>query len=479
MKQKAKRLSAFILTAAIILSLTACSGDNTSVSEGNISSGISENNTSSDTSKPQNNTAVENTGNKVDDTLPQCEPANCYYGSIMKGESGYYYNDVITKQIDIVNYYYSAICYYDTVTSKSIPLCAKPQCMHDGNDFCVATGGMSNFNSNYLYNGYIYRLGTEQTDNDNTIKMLRADLLGNELSKVADVYKEPIVDEYRLSSLSGNAVFHYGKAFLTLRVFTESGFENKMFMVDLETGESKQISVPSPENQATRIKSDCFLTLLADGDWLYYTTREAKWNHPIIRDNAHMTYDKTSLYRYNIKTGETELISAMPDIYSSFAVNEDIIYYTVTDRKNNTFSFYSYDIASNKTSTFAENVQMDYIEGKYVSDRKKVTVLTDRSYLYICTQGNSGGTHVKERTENVDFYIYDLEGNLLAHGFKGMESLLDKGKEWNYHFYALNGEIYLYYEGDRKSNDSGIYTIKTEDLINGSTEWTKLYNPGR
>ena len=96
MKQKAKRLSAFILTAAIILSLTACSGDNTSVSEGNISSGISENNTSSDTSKPQNNTAVENTGNKVDDTLPQCEPANIgayHVGSVMKGDSGYYYND--------------------------------------------------------------------------------------------------------------------------------------------------------------------------------------------------------------------------------------------------------------------------------------------------------------------------------------------------------------------------------------------------
>ena len=184
MKQKAKRLSAFILTAAIILSLTACSGDNTSVSEGNISSGISENNTSSDTSKPQNNTAVENTGNKVDDTLPQCEPANIgayHVGSVMKGDSGYYYNDGWQIKYGVFS---GGIVYFDNATGKTIPLCSKPQCLHDGNAFCPSTSFDSSFN--ILYNGYIYRLGEVINNENETIYAIHPSNKIYQVGKIKD-----------------------------------------------------------------------------------------------------------------------------------------------------------------------------------------------------------------------------------------------------------------------------------------------------
>jgi len=93
---KMKKVLSIILTATILLT-TACSDNNTSSVNSqnstisNSSGGVTDNTTSS--------MVVENTPNKVDDTLPQCEPANIgneagtnVYNRIMKGTDGYYYS---------------------------------------------------------------------------------------------------------------------------------------------------------------------------------------------------------------------------------------------------------------------------------------------------------------------------------------------------------------------------------------------------
>ncbi len=471
---KMKKVLSIILTATILLT-TACSDNNTSSVNSqnstisNSSGGVTDNTTSS--------MVVENTPNKVDDTLPQCEPANLNYKNVMKGDSGYYYKDWWQVDDDTFS---RGIVYYDNATGKSIPLCSKPQCMHDGNAFCAS----SSFDSEYdvLYNGYIYRLGYHITETEYAIRLLKSDLQGNELSKVTDVHKG-LLDDSGAYPLIDSLVFHYGKMFLTFEKTNGDQSSRVLYMVDLETGIGKEIYVPEPENKATRIFYQCYRTLVADGEWLYYTTRDIKWDGTKIYDEQHMSYNRTVMYRYNLKSGQTEIISAMPDIYSSFTVNNGIIYYTVADRKNNTFSLYSYDIAKDKTTTFAENIKQEYVEGKYVFDYIKITVITDRKYLYVCTRGVNGSSFLKENNvDDIDFYIYDLEGNQLLHGLPGMETLLDMEKEWSYNFCALDGEIYFYYQDDNdrgsdssENGKSGMYTIKTEDLINGGTEWTKLY----
>lgn len=476
---KMKKVSSMILTAAILLT-TACSDNNTSSVNsqnstiGNSSGGVTDNSTS--------NMVVENTPNKVDDTLPQCQPANLPSASsaftkcVMMGDSGYYYKD--WWQVDEESFS-SGIVYYDNATGMSIPLCAKPQCMHDGNIFCAA----SSFDSEYdvLYNGYIYRLGYHTTETEYTIRLLRSDLQGNELSKVTDVHKGLLGDDGE-RPLIKSVVFHYGKMFLTVTGFSGGDdYGTSIYMTDLGTGENKTIQIAEKGKDIVRMINDVCPFLTCDGDWLYYTTRDVKWDDTKIYNEQHMSYNRTVMYRYNLKSGQTEIIPAMPDIYSSFTVNNSIIYYTVADRKNNTFSLYSYDIAKDKTTTFAENIKQEFVEGKYVSDYVKITVTTDRKYLYVCTVGVSGSSSLKN-TGDTDFYIYDFEGNQLLQGLPGTETLFDIEKEWSYSFFALDGEIYLNYQdgsdssGDSDKNEmSGMYTIKTEDLINGKTNWTKLY----
>ena len=48
---------------------------------------------------------------------------------MMKTEKGYYY----------YSEFYKGFRYYDVATDKEMYLCNKPECRHDGNQFCVAT----------------------------------------------------------------------------------------------------------------------------------------------------------------------------------------------------------------------------------------------------------------------------------------------------------------------------------------------------
>ena len=481
---KMKKALSIILTSAILLT-TACSDNNTSSvnSQNNSTSSTESSKIDSDTSSKTNSDVIteapaENTPNNLNDTLPQFSPANIHYENVKKGKEGYYYKARIKSD---GGRDFEGLSYYDNATGKTIPLCSKPQCMHDGNDFCTATG-LQGDNRSVLYNGYIYRLGIRRTDTEFTIGLLRTDLQGNELSRISDIHTGLCGEIRNTSTIGDSVVFHYGKMFISFNPIADKEEERILYMVDLETGAGKEIHVPPPENNATRLLHYSFRSLMADGDFLYYTTKEARWNHPQVHDDAHLTYDRTTMYRFNIRTGETEMISAMPDVYSSFTVNNGIIYYTVADRSDNTFSLYSYDIEKDETKTIIDKHQQNYVNGKYVSDRSKVTVLTDRKYLYVCTSGIDSGTTITDRVDDVDFYIYSLDGKELVHGLPGMEELIDMEKDWYASFSALDGEVYFNYQDrnyERKNTDedknSGMYVINTEDLINGNSSWKKLY----
>ncbi len=471
---KMKKLLSVVLAVFTAFAVTACSGESTLTSSvgGNTSNVTSE-----------NSSTVENTGNKVDDTLPQCEPANLpsYVfdaRNVMKGKEGYYY----TSALGSGNKFSNALYYYDLATGKSIPLCSKPQCIHDGNDFCTATGGFffinGNGNADVLYNGYIYRLGNTAEESDKyDLALFKADLQGNELSKVTDILSVSIGEDMSVPEL-WSKVFHYGKMIITMQFHDDgTGFSNRLYIVDISTGEKKEINIPE-HKKGTRVEYETGISLVCDGDWLYYTARYVVYKSQ-VQSEANMTYNRTVMYRYNLRTGETTEVEEMPDIYSSFTVNDGIIYYTVADRKDNTFSLYSLDTNTGKIITLADKVQQTYVDGKYISHNNKVTVVTDRKYLYICTRGLTGyyseSNVNKENQDDIDFYIYSLDGKQLLHGLPGKS--IDVAA-WSYSFAAVDGEVYLrfsdYGQGGGESL-SGMYTIKTEDLINGGTEWTKLY----
>ena len=480
-----KKFLTIILLAAILLA-TACSDNNTS-SVNSQNNSTSSTDSSSETSQNIVTEApAENTPNKVDDTLPQCEPANkcivCYQdGSIMKNVDGYYYSTSYTAVNGVTTSFF-VLSYYDTKTGKTIPLCSKPQCMHDGDQFCVATSykkeAMFQDNWDALYNGYIYRITELDTDIEGSdskafdYRLYRYDLQGNERSFITRLY-DPIMknDNDGTITFLSDAIFHLGKLFYTMN--GDSDTVGELYILDLESGKRKQIIIPENEDGIKRT-SNAVCSITADGDYLYFAIIYTKTK------DSNVIYDKTILYRYNIKSGEINTISAMPDIYSSFAVNNGIIYYTTVDRANNTFSLYSYDIEKDKTTVIEENVQQGYLEGKHISESNRVKVYTDRQYLYISTCGDYQYKRENSYQYETDFYVYSLDGKQLLHGLKGLPTDIP---EWSFIFRALDGYIYLDFNSYTPKGEtdtlSGVYMIKTEDLINGKTDWTKLYNSGR
>lgn len=438
---KMKKALSIILTAAIILSLTAC-------------------------------TYVE---------PPENDPGNTntmYHGfmdSIMKGDNGYYYIGSYEKNGTVVAR--EVPLFYDMKTGSSVILCGKPECMHDGNEFCVATARERwtvCFKECYsLYNGYIYRIydcmltSKEGYTGKNEIRVKRFDLRGNECSNLGCIMECITEGDEQMAEVS-NLIFHRGRLYFAM----SNCDEGDLFWFDLETGEKKQIVIPKNE-EGGRMSNPS--GLVAEGDYFYYAIRYTKYWPNSHKTENDVIYDKTVLRRYNILTEETETISALPDIYSSFTVNDGIVYYTTVDRVENTFSLYSYNISEDKTTTIADKLQQNFMDKKHLNGSARV--ITDRKYLYISTGYHSNGDKDSPEYEN-DFYIYSLDGEQLLHGLDNLPADIPK---WSYQYKVLDGEIYMDFNGSSKQNDdtsdtiSGVYMIKTEDLINGSSDWTRLY----
>ncbi|MBQ8789804.1 MAG: hypothetical protein IJZ51_00650 [Ruminiclostridium sp.] len=470
-----KKVLSVILAVFTALSVTACSENTTSVTSDTSNKESVDNSGSVSENSSDESITIPNTPNNVDDKLPQCDPANIGdrigssgYNSIMKGTDGYYFSmgpwDEGVQNPDDT----PILRYYDTATKKTIILCSKPQCMHDGNDFCAATSGEWRVWYNCLYNGFIYKVASEiVTENDmsyHVMKVLRADLQGNELSTLSELFV------HHFSVDIENVVCHYGKMFINMTKAEDGGVRTKhIFIVDLTSGEVKEIAIPDVK------KYNVIPYMTADGDYLYYAAEDVTWSEDQLKTKIDAD---TVMHRYNIKTGETEIISGLPKIYASFTVNGGIIYYTVADRKENTYSFYSFDTKTSETKTFIDNRKVDFIDAKYLSSYYKVSVYTDRKYLYVL-MGGSNNQYNDEYPYNIDMYIYDLDGKELYKGLPGIDK--ERKEWWHYIFSAIDGEIYLYYavtgnsEGLKNDEVTGLYMIKTEDLINGKTDWTKLY----
>ena len=67
-------------------------------------------------------------------------------------------------------YYYctrnNELRYIDFETGNEMYLCNKPECRHDGNEFCVATNKRYTIERFCLYNGKIIAAAVEETDTE-------------------------------------------------------------------------------------------------------------------------------------------------------------------------------------------------------------------------------------------------------------------------------------------------------------------------
>ncbi len=389
------------------------------------------------------------------DNAPDFLPSNYGYGwtglnEVMAGDGGYYY----TKS--------NAIMYADLGTGKTIYLCSKPECDH-ANGYCISnTHGVSTFDT-AIYDEYIYVTAMNLDYEDKNIEYIlqRVDLRGTERSTVAKYYTVHS-ENMRWTQIS-ELILHRGKAIINYGISPydfKDGMETYLFIVDLDRKTSEKII---PINNTGKPDISGAVNLCADGDYVYYTVTydfaDYESGNGLLVRPQHVT----RLYRLNLKTEETEMLS-LPDRFSDYTVGNGKVYYTTA--KDGEISVYCYDTHLD-TSSMISDTAITVTSSKYTPH-----IMTDKEYLYIAAGGRSGTLESFEETRR-DFYIYSLEGKQLE-GFGLPEGTFSEEYELYENTYLMNvlgGNVYI-----QGVND--MFCCSVEDIISGNENWQRLYSLG-
>ena len=390
------------------------------------------------------------------------------YHPIMKTEKGYYYNNNPTGSL--------ALKYHDNTTGDDIYLCAKPECTHDGNDFCAATnkGSYVLYMGMYESNIYIASLGAGEGLH---CKLLKASLDGTELTEICTFVQTANTPESSIALYRDThaMVLHRGYACIPYTLVDRMAGIATTGLAIIHLSDGSVQYMPEYEHEhSIKAQANYYTNVIPYGDYIYYTM------------------SKTEFHRYNFKTGEDEILpfkESLTETYGDkFAKKiKDFDTYTIIDGKVWYFcggikqapsTLFIYDPDANTTTLvegfgeklLAETTTYDYTGEPYsVSTNYCVSPqpMYDGKYLYIVGQGFYasdlvGGNIVADPDDYYDMvvHILTLEGERLG-GFVFPRTTTCQVNIVDETFYMQTPEGTVY--------------CSVADVIAGNIEWKELY----
>ena len=228
-------------------------------------------------------------------------------------ENGVYYNQATDFSL-------LGVHYVDNATGKDVLLCAKPECRHDGNEFCIATNKKYMPFQFQIYDGALF-LGALCLDNNTfSVRLVRIALDGSSLEEIATLFTSPLAagsDPSRYLE-QDQMILHRGKAFFHVCTSGDDEVEDTLFygtaVYDLNSGEINYLNGGqlSKENPA-------MTGISARGDAFYFITMDGK---------------KRILHRFHLEDGTDEPLSLLTNFTGEYAVMDNgNIYYLCTLNK--------------------------------------------------------------------------------------------------------------------------------------------------
>ncbi len=385
-------------------------------------------------------------------------------------ETGYYYYDLELE----------AMRYYDNATGKTTYLCNKPECRHDGNQFCVATNDAYTHIAHAMYSGKIYVVASQETDTQLHLKLLEMALDGSELSEVVTVYTlEKTGDEIRFY---GSApTFHRDYVMVPMEAYglddagpyynPEPEYHKGTAVINLKTKE-----VSFLDEEPLRKENIGVEQVNAYGDYFFYSKQLKK---------------KTELHYYDFKKKEDNVCKLLINFKGKYIVlDEKTVLYLKSDK------VCSYDLETGENAegileeTFWESFhyEKEIEEGKIaVWDDEYRTgarnIYTDGEYIYISLTEHS-------MVAGKYFYlnIYDKKLNLLRKinmadhikSVPGLEELIENEEHryysWNCNlFFRYTGEVMHYEIPLDGTHECYLYRVNREDLLAGNPSFEFVY----
>lgn len=283
---------------------------------------------------------------------------------IMRTDKGFYYSNNAFSEL--------GLCYYDAKNGKSMYLCNKPECRHDGNEFCAATSDKYRTMGTVMYSGSLYINVLEETDTSYQYKLLRASLDGSSLSEVVTYFELDnvgVVPVY-FNEISRSMAIHRNKVFLPYRLANTDnsgvGYTGTA-IYDMETKEITSLG-EIDESLETWVDNFC-----GYGDYMYFITANGY---------------KKELFRYSYTDASVEKVELGSGFMGSYAVYDDnTIFFT---KKPGELYVYKYDTGK---STAVENEEWlglwsevrteNGLEYQKVTTPSLDSVTCDGEYVYV------------------------------------------------------------------------------------------------
>ena len=279
--------------------------------------------------------------------------------AMLRTEKGFYhYSDTL-----------GGFRYYDTATGKEMFLCNKPECRHDGNEFCVATNETYTVLDYCLYGELLMVFAAEETETQVLYKVLALALDGSSMDEVTTVLE--LERSPDMSLFTSKMYIHRNKALFTFATGASYEQEDTMHygvaLLDLNT---KNVSFLDEEPLAKENVEATGIT--AYGNYFFYCRKEGK---------------KNVLHRYHITDGTDEKCKFLTGFTGDYAVlEEDYIAYLRSSRK--AICTYRFSTGENEEKVMLYEVVPKYDSyGNllYESEEGEPAqgLVTDGTYLYV------------------------------------------------------------------------------------------------
>ena len=395
--------------------------------------------------------------------------------------------------------------YFDIPTQKDIILCNKPECKHDGNEFCVATNSKYRPIAFQAYSGSIFATAYCMDEEKLEFKLLRVAPDGSSLSEIATYYSTTStnIESVQAELKAGSTLDRYGynfllihrnKAYLPFCFHPENTDDDVnvfgLTELDLDTKEMKSVfeEVASQENTP-------WFNVSARGDFLYYVTEEPH---------------KYRLHRRSLLDSSDEVLTLLTYFTGEYAVYDDthiaylrsihdLAIYDLTDGSNEEISL----ITDKDYTTYTKEVsyeepmdENDPEKGYQIVFRTKVTgggfekvtpynytpaaLSTDGTYLYAVQMAHKAyvGDEVygKEYYCRIHVFNADLEEIVVAIIPNPMY-LINTNMS-----YSANMEVYglgvsIDYVGDEVylTYNKNVFSCSMEDFLTGEPDFTLVF----
>lgn len=322
----------------------------------------------------------------------------------------------------------TALRYYDEASGESVYLCAKPNCQHNGSEFCTATTQIYSFVSKPVYlDGYLYVIASDQREmiwkkdkwEKLPIVLLRYQPDGTEITQVAELNADEQTKAYPCDLIA-----HRGQLWMICTYGSETVTFDDNFSTLSQTGGGKyDIFCYEPAKQKiTKLYTSGELQknftpfrgfgpeMKGAGDYVYFYSYDNQWRDP---------YTHSGIYRIDCRSGEIETVMKLKANKSAYyTVTDDAVYYTFGTSINDDQLIHRYDLQTGEDSVIVSLTALTQEQAPWytseLAEEQKAAVymhamVADDAHIYLFWQLEDRFTENKEDNERLLHFVTEID----------------------------------------------------------------------